>query len=501
MKSMEQFKAKSVKYPIMYMAIYLGVQMFLVYNIVLFSVNAVGESMHFGNALYSVVWAMGSILPIFVIKLSDKWGYKESLIVAGIFQTLGFFILSFATLPTLFIGASMYGTGMVFAVSQNYVVMSHTMERGYKGRFNVFLTSYVIMNLFAFAVALLSGLSSTIGYANVFRMGAVLSLCLLIFVLTLYNRAECVRGSLAWELANRPKAVKNKSFVKLFLVGIVTFVALYLFILIADIINIIIDISLVATILFLVYLCISKSGTARKKLITFTIVTIFSMVFWTGYNIYTATGFVNILDTVTNLHGLPVQWILSIDSLVIVLLGAIFALAMIQIEKRGVHLNGILRTIIGLFCLGLGMAVVVFGFHQNSFHGIDVYYMVLAIFCCAIGEIFIGSVSNALAGQCGSNGLDGLLISIGFIVVGGTAAFSVLLSDWMLNASKQTLLVESHQFSYVIGVFAIICILSAILLTLLYKKLTTLAGFTGFKTVVEKRALLEPFEKPITVRS
>jgi len=118
-----------------------------------------------------------------------------------------------------------------------------------------------------------------------------------------------------------------------------------------------------------------------------------------------------------------------------------------------------------------------------------------------VSQRFIGSVSNALAGQCGSNGLDGLLISIGFIVVGGTAAFSVLLSDWMLNASKQTLLVESHQFSYVIGVFAIICILSAILLTLLYKKLTTLAGFTGFKTVVEKRALLEPFEKPITVRS
>ncbi|MDC0534177.1 hypothetical protein OAO18_00030 [Francisellaceae bacterium] len=482
---MENIKSKSVKYPIMYMAVYLAVQMFLIYNIVLYSIHGVGQSEHFGNALYSVIWSMGSIIPIFVIKLSDRWGYKESLIVAGIFQTLGFFILSFSSLPTLLIGTAMYGTGMVFAVSQNFCVLSHTMNRNFKGRFNIFLLNYVIMNAFAFAAGIISGYANVIGYAAVFRIGAVLSFILLIFVLTLYNRAECLEGTAAWELAQRSKLEKGKSFLKLFAVGVLTCIILVLFVQIANIINIIIDISLAGTILFLVYLCVTRSGDARKKLITFTIVSLFSMLFWTGYNIYTATGFVDLMNSVATMHNIPIQWIISVDSGVIIFLGALVTFLLIALEKKGIHFNGVLRTIIGITSLGIGMCIVVYGFHHSDYQGISVYFIILAIFFCAIGEIFTGSVGSALAGQCATDGLDGVLISIGFIIVGGTAAFSVLLSDWMLSATGKSTMEQSHQFSYVIGIFAIICIVGAILLALLYKKLTTWAGFGKFYKVPE----------------
>jgi len=126
--------------------------------------------------------------------------------------------------------------------------------------------------------------------------------------------------------------------------------------------------------------------------------------------------------------------------------------------------------------------VIVFGFNHEGFNGISVYYIMLSVFFCAIGEIFIGSVGTAIAGQCATEGLDGLLISIGFIVVGGTAAFSVLLSDWMMESGGSSIIQQSHQFSYVIGVFSIICICSAVLLALLYKKLTGWAGFGRFIT-------------------
>jgi dipeptide/tripeptide permease len=462
------------------MAVYLAVQMFLIYNIVLYSIHGVGQSEHFGNALYSVIWSMGSILPIFVIKLSDKWGYKESLIVAGIFQTLGFFILSFSSLTTLLIGTAMYGTGMVFAVSQNFCVLSHTMNRNFKGRFNIFLLNYVIMNAFAFAAGIISGYANVIGYAAVFRIGAILSFILLIFVLTLYNRAECLEGTVAWELAQRDKKEKSKSFLKLFGVGILTCLLLILFVQIANIINIIIDFSLAGTILFLIYLCITRTGAARKKLITFTIVSLFSMVFWTGYNIYTATGFIDLMNSVATMHGIAIQWVVSIDSGIIIFLGALVTLVLVKLEKNGVHFNGILRTIIGISAVSLGMFIIVLGFQHSDYNGISVYFVMLAIFCCAIGEIFTGSVGSALAGQCATDGLDGVLISIGFIIVGGTAAFSVLLSDWMLAAPSKNIVDMSHQFSYVIGVFSIICLVGAFILILLYKKLTNWAGFGKF---------------------
>ncbi|HJO94097.1 MAG TPA: hypothetical protein QF753_11900 [Victivallales bacterium] len=485
MSTEQTFMKKSVKYPIMYMAIYLAIQMFFLYNVIFFGVYDLGKSNDWGSFIVAVIWGMGNILPIFVIKLSDKWGYKESLIVAGILQFLGFYLMSLGSVTTLLVGASMFGASMVLAVSQNYVVMSNTMKGEYKGRFNIFLLSYALMNATSFVTGVISGFAPEIGYANVFRIGAVFSAIILVYVLIFYNRAVTFEGSQSWKMATRPKKDKLAGFCKLLCLGIVTTIVIYLLCRVAPIINIVINASVVCTILFVIFLAIKYKGSARKKIIVFLVLSIISMIFWTGYNMYTSTAFSSILDSATALHHLTPQWGLSMDPFVIILFGIFLSIIFMKLEKKGIHFNALMRILIGLFILSLGMFTVVIGFHAGDFSKINIAWMMIAIGICGFGEIFIGPVATAVAGQCSTEGLEGVFIAIGFIIVGGTGATAALLNEWMLKTGP-TLLDKTHHMSFVIGVFALIALGGAIVMAILYKPMTRAAGFGRFRTKGKK---------------
>ncbi|MCP4181520.1 MAG: peptide MFS transporter [bacterium] len=485
MSTEQTFMKKSVKYPIMYMAIYLAIQMFFLYNIILFGVYNLGKSNDWGSFIFAVVWGMGNILPIFIIKFSDKWGYKESLIVAGMLQLGGFYLMSLGSVTTLLVGASMFGASMVLAVAQNYVVMSNTMKKEYKGRFNIFLLSYALMNATSFVTGLISGFAPEIGYANVFRIGALCSAIILAYVLFFYNRAETFKGSQSWLMANRPKREKIIGFWKLLGIGIIATIVIYLLCMIAPLVNNIINLLVVCTILFVIFLAIKHKGLARKKIVVFLVLSIISMIFWTGYNMYTGTAYTAILDSATSLHGVSPQWALTMDPFVIILFGIFISILFMRLEKKGIHLNALMRILIGLFILSLGMFTVVFGFHAGDFAKINVAWMMLAIGICGFGEIFIGPVATAVAGQCATEGLEGVFIAIGFIIVGGTGATAALINEWMLNTGP-TLLDKTHHISYVIGVFGLIALAGAIIMVILYKPMTKAAGFGRFKTAGKK---------------
>jgi dipeptide/tripeptide permease len=477
----EMIKKASVKYPIAYMATYLAVQMFLIYNIVLFATHVCGLSLEFANNLYAVVWGLGNIVPILVIKFSDRWGYRESLIVAGIFQTLGFAILSFPSVNHLLIGCAMYGTGMILAVAQNYVVMSQTMRNEYRGRFNVFLLSYALMNGSAFIAGIISGFANDIGYVVLFRIGAVVSAVLLVFVLTLYKKAECFSDSQAYQLELREKSVKRRSFLKLLLLGVAVTVMLWGFEKIANITSLLIDAALVGTLIYLCFLIATHKGKERVKIAAFTFISVMSMVFWTGYNLYTGTAYVDILDTAAVLHGFSVQWVLDTDPLVIIAFGLLIAVALMKLSKKGYTFNALLRLTIGLLFLAAGMGMIVLGFSAGDYQKIDVFWVIGAIALCGFGEIFIGPVNTAVAGQCATKKLEGVFISIGFLVMGGTGAFSAAISNWMLNINAHATIQEkTHQMSHVIGSFGLIALASAIVMMIVYKPLTRKTGFNQF---------------------
>ena len=485
MSTEQTFMKKSVKYQIIYMAIYIAIQTFFLINVIFFGVYDLGKSNDWGSFIVAVVWGMGNILPILVIKLSDRWGYRESLIVAGILQICGFYLMTLNSVPTLLIGASMFGASMVLAVSQNYVVMSNTMNAEYKGRFNIFLLSYALMNATAFVTAIISGFAPEIGYVNVFRIGGLCSAVVLAYVLFFYNRVETFEGSQSWKMGNRPKKEKLAGFWKLFCVGIICTAVIYLFCLIAPLMNIIIIISVICTILFIIFLAVKYKGLARKKIIVFLVLSIISMIFWTGYNMYTSTAFSSILDSSTALHNLTPQWALSMDALVIILFGVFFSIIFMKLEKKGIHFNALMRILIGLLILALGMFIVVIGFHIDDFAKINILWMMVAIFICGFGEIFIGPVATAVAGQCSTEGLEGVFIAIGFIIVGGTGSTAALFNEWMLNTGP-TLLDRTHHMSYVIGIFGFIALAGAIIMAILYKPMTKAAGFGRFRTKGKK---------------
>lgn len=477
----EMIKRASVKYPIAYMATYLAVQMFLIYNIVLFATHVCGLSLQFSNNLYAVIWGLGNIVPILVIKFSDRWGYRESLIVAGVFQTIGFVILSMPSVNNLLLGCAMYGTGMILAVAQNYVVMSQTMRNEYRGRFNIFLLSYALMNGSAFVAGIISGFANEIGYVLLFRIGAVISAILLLFVLTFYKKAECFEDSHAYKLEQRSKGEKRASLLKLFALGVVITAVLCGFEKIADITSLLIDAALVGTLLYLCFLIATHKGQERVKIAAFTFISIMSMVFWTGYNLYTGTAYVDILDTAAVLHGFSVQWVLDTDPLVIIAFGLVIAVVLMKLSKKGYTFNALLRLTIGLLFLAAGMGMIVLGFVSGGYHKIDVFWVIGAIALCGFGEIFIGPVNTAVAGQCATKKLEGIFISIGFLVMGGTGAFSAAISNWMLNVDPHaTIETKTHQMAHVIGSFGLIALASAIVMMIVYKPLTRKTGFNPF---------------------
>ncbi len=471
---------KSVKYPIIYNMGYLAIQSFLLYNLLLFTVHGLGKTTEWGNAIYSVVWSLNAIMAIFVIKFSDKWGYKESVILATGCQVIAFILLSMSTVPTFIIGTSIFGAGACLAVSQNYVVLSCTMTNDYKGRYNIFLLSYACMNASAFIAGIISGFSNIIGFSNVFLISGGFSLVMLIFTVVFYSKLKIVKGNICHDLDNRPTKEKRKGFYKLSLVAIGCSLILMCCMLIADWINNLVVLSLIGVFIFLIVQIFIHHGVERMKILTFTIIMLLSLVFWCGYNIYSATGFVSVLDTATNLHGFAVQDILSVDPLMIIIVGIVITIILTKLEKKGIHINGVMRCIIGLLLLGVAFCIPVIGFHFSGFKEINVSWMILTIAVCGLGEIFIGPVAQAIAGQCATKKLEGVFIALGFVIVGGSSSFSTLYSDWMIDAGK-TITEKAHHFSYTIGIFAIIAATSGIILLLLYKHLVKWGKLTRFK--------------------
>jgi proton-dependent oligopeptide transporter, POT family len=474
---------KSVKYPIIYNMGYLAIQSFLLYNLLLFAVHGLGKTPEWGNAIYSVVWSLNAIMAIFIIKFSDKWGYKESLIIANICQIIAFILLSMATVPTFIVGSSIFGAGACLAVSQNYVVLSSTMTNDYKGRYNVFLFSYACMNASAFAAGIISGFSDVIGFSNVFLISGGLSVLMLIFTSLFYTRTKAVEGNVCFDLDNRSRTEKAKGFYRLLVVAVGCSVILMVCMLFADWVNLLVLVALIGVFIFLVIQIFIHHGEERKKIVTFTIIMLLSLIFWCGYNIYSATGFVSVLDTATKLHGFAVQDVLSVDPLIIIILGITITIVLTKLEQKGIHINGAMRCIIGLLLLGVAFCIPVIGFHYSGFSEINVWWMILTIAVCGLAEIFIGPVGQAIAGQCATKKLEGVFIALGFVVIGGSSAFSTLYSNWMLDAGK-TITERAQQFSFTIGVFAVIAFVSGIILLILYKLLVKWGGFTRFKEKV-----------------
>jgi len=461
------------------MAIYLAIQMFFLYNVILFGYFNLHQSNEWGSYIFAIIWGMGNILPIIVVKLSDRWGYKESLIVGSILQILGFYLMSLGSMNTFLIGASLFGSSMTFTVSQNYVVLSNTMKSEYKGRFNVFLVSYAVMNAAAFITGIISGFADEIGYANVFRIGCVCSIFILAYVLIFYHKAEGMEGSQAHLMASRSSNEKIKGFIRLLAIGVGITVGLYFLCLVAPIANTLINILVLLTILFILFLCFKYKGAARKKTIVFLIILISLGVFGTAYNMYSGTAFTSILDTVTALHGISEQWVLATSPLVIIVFGSFLSFALINLEKKGIHLNASLRIIIGLGFITVGMLFIVIGFHIDAFEKINVLWVIIAIGICGFGEIFVGSVGPAVSAQCAPKKMEGVFIASVFIIMGGSGATSAWITTWMLNA-PHTITGQTHHMSHVIGIFTLIALVTVIIMIVLYKPLTKAAGFGKF---------------------
>jgi len=476
----------SIKYPIIFMSGYLAIQMFLLSNFVLYATlpvakGGLGQPENWAFNVYAVVWALQAILAIFVIKWFAKWGYKEGLVVSMMFQAVGFFLVSIPTVPFFIIGACCWGAGASLSVSQNYVVLSDTMSPEHKGRNNIFLLLYAIMNAAAFIAMIISGLSSAIGFSNIFRISAILAVVLFFFLLFIYNpNVEAVEGTICDEQNRRAKKEKVTGFLRLVIVGIVVALIMIGFCFIAEIANALVTISVIGIFVYLVYLIFTHNGDERAKILTFTILMLISIVFWVGYNLYAATGFVSVLSKATNRAGIPVQDYLSVDALTIIVIGLPVVILLIALEKKGFHLNAAMRIMVGLALLGVAFCVPVIGFHASGFGRIDGFWMIITIFVCALGEICIGPVGAAVAGHCCTKKLAGIFMAFTFVIVSGSAPISTYWAEWMVASKSNAITDVTHQFSYTIGMFAILCFVCAIIVLVLYKKLVKWGHFTSF---------------------
>jgi len=478
---------KSVKYPIIFMSGYLAVQMFLIANLVLYATTPVargglGQDPIWANNIYGVVWSLQAILAIFVIKWFAKWGYKEGLVVSMIFQTVGFLILAIPTTSCFLIGSSCWAAGAALSVSQNYVVLSDTMSAEHKGRNNIFLLLYAIMNAAAFVAMIISGLSSAIGFNNVFLISAALSVIIFLFLIFIYNRkVESIEGTECYAQNMRTKSEKMSGFIKLFGVGIVVMLILIACTLAASIVNLIITICVGCIFIYLIVLAVIHKGVDRTKIITFTILMLITVVYWAGYNLYAATGFVELLDTAANKHGIPVQDYLSVDALTIIVIGLPLVFYLIHLEKKGIHFNAAMRVLIGMALLGVAFCIPVLGFYVAGFGKISGYWMILTIFLCGIAEIFVGPVGPAVAGHCSTKKLAGVFMAFTFVIVSGSAPISTYWANWMIASKSKAITDVAHQFSYTVGMFAVLAFVCAIIVLILYKPLVKWGHFTKFK--------------------
>ncbi|MBN2479153.1 MAG: MFS transporter [Parachlamydiales bacterium] len=211
---------------------------------------------------------------------------------------------------------------------------------------------------------------------------------------------------------------------------------------------------------------------ASEKLWAFLILSIMSLLFWTLY--MTAPMGLTLFaenNVNRNVFGITIQpqWLLNINSVIIIIGGPLMAYLYKILRKKGFNITIPIQFTLSLFLIGL--AFILLGISTNFADDkgyVNINWVFFSYLLQSLGELCIGPIGYAMIGQLIPQKLQGTMMGSWMMLTGISAIFANIFSKMALGASQSIdPLITNPSFSKTFNILGISTIIGGIIMLVL----------------------------------
>jgi POT family proton-dependent oligopeptide transporter len=419
--------------------------------IVLYCTNRLGFSNHSAYAISAAFNALAFATSVPGGYLAEKYlGYYPATVLSTLMTAIGILIMAMPGTTSLYIGLGVFlmGTGMIIPCL--FVLLGNLYPKHHPSREGGFVLAYVGMNVGSFIASALSGsLIQWFNYPTAFILGAAFTFVMLPILFS-YKKVFTQKAG----ENDRTTQEKLKGY---FLTGLCVIASIVL-VDFANVCNSLLLILGVASLLLVVKIALGlKSEQAKKKLLSFVLLTLLSIAFWALYSLAPS---VLTIFTEKNVNRDLFGWVIPtadlscLNPLFIIIFGPLSAMLWKYLKKKNIQLSTYTLFSAGILLMGSGYYILTFGISLHSANGhVALAWLVLSYFLQTIGELCVGPIGYAMVGELVPTKFIGLMMGIWQLSSGVAGALSEYLANlvhYPQHASSPlvTNASYSHAFSF-----------------------------------------------------
>jgi POT family proton-dependent oligopeptide transporter len=378
--------------------------------------KAIGIYAAYGALVYATPFLGGII--------ADKLlGFRKSVILGGVLMMIGHFVMAIETELFLYIALAFLIIGNGFFKPNVSSIVGGLYKEGDPRRDGGFTIFYMGINLGAALAPLICGyIGETYGWFYGFGLAGVGMLLGLIVFTRGQDKLEDngVPPNLEY-LKSKVFGVSREN-----LVYILSIVSVALFVLLVkyyELMSLILTPFVAGVLLYIFFIAIRSEKVEREKMFVILILLFFTTLFWAFFEqagssitLFTAE---NVDRSFFGLFEVKASIFQSVNPTFIILLGPLFASMWIKLNKAGKEPSTPLKFALGLFQLGAGFLVMVFGAQFLSVNEnavlIPMVFLVLGYFLHTTGELCLSPVGLSMVTKLAPKRIGAMVMGAWFL--------------------------------------------------------------------------------------
>ncbi len=330
--------------------------------------------------IYGIFTGLSAFLPLLGGYISDKWNYHQPLFFAAILAAIGCFLIAIGIPILLYIALGLLCLGFGIFVPSVFAILSYTYRNKRHLREAGFSLYYSSFNIGVFLALISMGyISKAFGWSTAFVFAGFIQVLGIIPTIWYYKKFHLTYK----DLHPRDKEVDPKQYKS------------------------------------------TIKPHEKDRILVIIFLSLISIFFWSAYNQgWSSMSIFALKYTNKTFFGfqIPTAWILSVESLFLIIIAPILAKTYTHLQSKHKDLTPITKTVLSLIFIGFCffvLAMASLSIPANASSGnVSPFYMVLAYFLMAIGEMLIGPVGISLVTQLSPHKYIGLLVGLWYVTSG-----------------------------------------------------------------------------------
>ena len=455
----------------------------------LFLTKQLGLSNALSNSLVGLFLVFNYMLHLLGGVIGGRFLSNRSLFfITTIIQTVGLLLLAISPEQFLYWGLSLFLAGFGVNVTAFNSMMTQRFTPDDDRRDKAFFLSYAAMNIGFCGGFFISGFFDYSNqYQTLFYLSIIPNLITLILMVInwqdLHDNNTPLMKIKSQKLLNRQKTmgwIITLSLIPILLVCFHT----------ANLSNgVVIALSIIMFFVILYLGFQQKSVQDKQKIMAFLILTIASILFWMVY----FTGPMGITLFIKNNvdkrlfdYQIATQWILNINSIVVIIGAPLLSILLGKLQKKGHKISistqffwAFLLLSISFFILSLGIK------NANTYGYSSIYWIILYFITQSVAELLIAPVGYAMIGRIAPANLQGLLMGTWMMVSGVAASLSHYFSNSMTKAESADPLVSNCDYLHVFNQLGAWALIGAVFLYLIAKRINAVINPSNLNEISE----------------